>query len=84
MSGNATHSRKHTCVGLQDEQVPARIETVVLTLKVRLARGRRVEVIKVKKEGGEVIRLLVGGENEEGMDDRGDDKSLLIIDRSLS
>ena len=38
--------------GPEDERVPAGIETVVFAEEVRPARGRRVEVIEVKREPG--------------------------------
>jgi DEAD/DEAH box helicase domain-containing protein len=55
--------------GPEDERVPAGIETVVLASEVRPARGRRVEVIEVKREGGGVRRVVVGGENGEGVEE---------------
>ena len=54
--------------GPEDERVPAGIETVVLASEVRPARGRRVEVIEVKREGGGVRRVVVGGEAGEGVE----------------
>ncbi|KAI9678297.1 MAG: hypothetical protein M1817_006242 [Caeruleum heppii] len=63
--------------GPEDERVPMGIETVIPAEEVRPARGKRVEVVEVKREPGEggaavgrsvrevVIGEVVGGENEE-------------------
>jgi DEAD/DEAH box helicase domain-containing protein len=64
--------------GPEDERVPAGIETVILASEVRPARGRRVEVIEVKREGGGVRRVVVGGENGEGIEDHGSDEVITI------
>ncbi|KAI7599571.1 hypothetical protein KC343_g15989, partial [Hortaea werneckii] len=45
--------------GPEDERVPAGIETVVLAEEVRPARGRAVEIVEVKKEGGGTRRVAV-------------------------
>jgi DEAD/DEAH box helicase domain-containing protein len=58
--------------------VPAGIETVVLASEVRPARGRRVEVIEVKREGGGVRRVVVGGENGEGVEESGGEEVITI------
>ena len=54
--------------GPVDERVPAGIETVVPATTVRGARGRVVEEVVVKREGGRVRRVVVGrledGEDE--------------------
>ena len=53
--------------GPVDERVPAGIETVVPAETVRGARGRVVEEVVVKREGGGVRRVVVGRmEGEEG------------------
>jgi DEAD/DEAH box helicase domain-containing protein len=64
--------------GPEDERVPAGIETVVLASEVRPARGRRVEVIEVKREGGGVRRMVVGGENGEGVEGNGSEEVITI------
>ncbi|KAJ9635842.1 ATP-dependent 3'-5' DNA helicase [Coniosporium tulheliwenetii] len=43
-----------------EEAVPAGIETVIMAEEVRPARGKRVEVIEVKREGGGTQRVAVG------------------------
>ncbi|EON66080.1 hypothetical protein W97_05323 [Coniosporium apollinis CBS 100218] len=43
-----------------EEAVPAGIETVIMAEEVRPARGKRVEVIEVKREGGGMQRVAVG------------------------
>ena len=50
--------------GPEDERCPAGIETVVMAQEVRPARGRRVEVIEVKREGGGTRRVVVGEEGD--------------------
>ena len=54
--------------GPEDEKVPAGIETVVAAEMVRPARGRRVEEVMIKREGGGVRRVVLGslgdGEDE--------------------
>ncbi|KAI6897674.1 P-loop containing nucleoside triphosphate hydrolase protein [Hortaea werneckii] len=45
--------------GPEDERVPAGIETVVLAEEVRPARGRALEIVEVKKEGGGTRRVAV-------------------------
>ena len=52
--------------GPEDEAVPAGIETVVFAEEVRPARGRRVEVVEVKRESGGSRRVVVGEEREDG------------------
>jgi len=49
-----------------EEAVPAGVETVVVAEEIRPARGRRVEVVEVKREGGGLERVVVGVEEEEG------------------
>lgn len=51
--------------GPEDERVPAGIETVIFAEEVRPARGRRVEVVEVKREGGGTKRVVVGQMNGE-------------------
>ncbi len=46
--------------GPDDERAPAGIETVVAAEEVRPARGKRVEVVEVKREGGGSRRVVVG------------------------
>ena len=46
--------------GPVDERVPAGIETTVPAETVRGARGRVVEEVVVKREGGGVRRVVVG------------------------
>ncbi|KAI7007502.1 P-loop containing nucleoside triphosphate hydrolase protein [Hortaea werneckii] len=62
--------------GPEDERVPAGIETVVLAEEVRPARGRALEIVEVKKEGGGTRRVAVdqaedvdGNHGEGGQDD---------------
>ena len=52
--------------GPEDEKTPAGIETVVAAETVRPARGRLVEEVLVKREGGGVRRVVLGrvGEGE--------------------
>jgi DEAD/DEAH box helicase domain-containing protein len=64
--------------GPEDERVPAGIETVVMASEVRPASGRRVEVIEVKREGGGTRRVVVGGENGEGVEESGTDGAITI------
>ena len=64
--------------GPEDERVPAGIETVVIAPEVRPAPGRRVDVIEVKREGGGTRRVVVGGENGEGVDGTGEDEVITI------
>lgn len=56
--------------GPEEEGVPAGIETVVVAEEVRPARGRRVEVVEVKREGGGGRRVVVGEEEGCGAGDR--------------
>ena len=46
--------------GPDDERVPAGIETVIFAPEVRPARGKRVEVIEVKRENGGTRMVTVG------------------------
>ncbi len=55
--------------GPEDERVPAGIETIVMAEEVRPARGRRVEVVEVKREEGGVRKVVVGTVDGEGMVD---------------
>lgn len=55
--------------GPEEEGVPAGIETVVVAEEVRPARGRRVEVVEVKREGGGGRRVVVGEEEGCGAGD---------------
>ncbi len=52
-----------------EEQTPAGIETVVAATEVRPARGKRVEVVEIKREGGGsrrvVVDEIVGGSEDE-------------------
>lgn len=52
--------------GPEDEKTPAGIETVVAAETVRPAKGRVVEEVIVKREGGGVRRVVLGrvGEGE--------------------
>ena len=64
--------------GEDDPVGPAGIETVIVASEVRPARGKRVEVVEVKREGGgrEGQRVAVGeevGEDGEVVDERPDD-----------
>ncbi|MCJ1297485.1 hypothetical protein MMC08_000272 [Hypocenomyce scalaris] len=43
-----------------EEEVPAGIETVIAAEEIRPARGKRVEVVEVKRESGGVSRVVVG------------------------
>jgi len=49
--------------GPEDERVPAGIETVILASEVRPARGKKVDIIEVKREAGGVRRVAVGQMN---------------------
>jgi len=42
-----------------EEQTPAGIETVVAATEVRPARGKRVEVVEIKREEGGTRRVVV-------------------------
>ncbi|GAB7339921.1 hypothetical protein MBLNU457_6444t1 [Dothideomycetes sp. NU457] len=57
--------------GPDDERVPAGIETVIFAPEVRPARGKRVEVIEVKRENGGT-RLVRVGEMSGDTDDEDD------------
>ena len=46
--------------GPEDEKTPAGIETVVAAETIRPARGRVVEEVLVKREGGGVSRVVLG------------------------
>lgn len=63
--------------GPEDERVPAGIETVVLAEEVRPARGRRIDVVEVKREGGGTRRVVVGGESNAGNEQ--DDGDVVVI-----
>ena len=54
----------------EEDRVPAGIETVVAAQEIRPARGARVEVVMVKREGGGTRRVIMGQE-------RGDDDGML-------
>lgn len=43
-----------------EEEVPAGIETVIAAEEIRPARGKRVEVVEVKRESGGVKKVVVG------------------------
>lgn len=62
--------------GPEDERVPAGIETVILASEVRPARGRRVEIIEVKREHGGMRRVVVG-QLDDGHDETRDDPILI-------
>ncbi|KAI7154769.1 P-loop containing nucleoside triphosphate hydrolase protein [Hortaea werneckii] len=68
--------------GPEDERVPAGIETVVLAEEVRPARGRALEIVEVKKEGGGTRRVAV--DQAEDVDEdhgkRGQDDVIVIKD----
>ena len=51
--------------GPEDERVAAGIETVIAASEVRGPRGRRIEVVDVKREGGRTVREVVDVENGE-------------------
>lgn len=63
--------------GPEDERVPAGIETVVLAEEVRPARGRRIDVVEVKREGGGTRKVVVGGEGNAGNEQ--DDGDVVVI-----
>lgn len=69
--------------GPDDERVPAGIETVVMAPEVRPARGRRVEVIEVKREGGGTRRVVVGGEVGDGPAEAGGDEVVVVKDEPV-
>ena len=55
----------------EDERVgPAGIETVIVASEVRPARGKRIQVVEVKREGGGKVRqeVVVGEEQGRGSD----------------
>ncbi|KAF2226186.1 hypothetical protein BDZ85DRAFT_317271 [Elsinoe ampelina] len=52
--------------GPEDERMPAGIETVCLASEVRPAPGRRVEIVEVKREGGEREMVVIGEMDEDG------------------
>ena len=68
--------------GPEDERVPAGIETVVLAEEVRPARGRRIDVVEVKREGGGTRRVVVGGESNAGNEQ--DDGDVVVIKEELT
>lgn len=45
--------------GPEDERVPAGIETVILAQEVRPARGKKIDVVEIKREGGPSRRIVV-------------------------
>lgn len=58
--------------GPEDESTPAGIETVVAASEIRPARGTRIDVVEVKREGGGTRRVVVdslGNPEDEGEDD---------------
>jgi len=55
--------------GPDDERVPAGIETVIFAPEVRPARGKRVEVIEVKRENGGTRMVAVGEMSGDTNDD---------------
>ena len=57
--------------GPEDEMVPAGIETVILADEVRPRRGKVVEVVEVKREGGGTRRVVVDAEGD--LESDGDD-----------
>ncbi|RMY46451.1 hypothetical protein D0865_09278 [Hortaea werneckii] len=68
--------------GPEDERVPAGIETVVLAEEVRPARGRALEIVEVKKEGGGTRRVAVdqAEDVDEDHGERGQDDVIVIKD----
>lgn len=42
-----------------EEQMPAGIETVVAATEIKPARGKRVEVVEIKREGGGNRRVVI-------------------------
>ncbi|KAL9091513.1 MAG: hypothetical protein Q9159_001372 [Coniocarpon cinnabarinum] len=61
--------------GEDDPVGPAGIETVIVASEVRPARGKRVEVVEVKREGGGKVKKKVAVGEEKGEDverDRGE------------
>ncbi|MCJ1335565.1 hypothetical protein MMC09_000837 [Bachmanniomyces sp. S44760] len=48
----------------EEERVPAGIETVIAAEEIRPGRGRRVEIVEVKREEGVVSRRVVGQEGD--------------------
>lgn len=69
--------------GPDDERVPAGIETVVVADEVRPARGRRVDVIEVKREDGGTRRVVVGGEDGGGNDQDRDDDVVVVKEETV-
>ena len=73
--------------GPEDERVPAGIETVIMASEVRPARGRIVDVVEVKREGGGTRRVVVGAEGGEDVDNGGadgnDDDVIVIKDEPV-
>ena len=55
--------------GSEDERTPAGVETVVAAQEIRPARGRRVEVLEMKREGGGSRRVVVGSIEGGGVDE---------------
>ena len=54
--------------GPEDERVPAGIETVIVAQEVRPAKGRVVDVVEVRRVGGELRRVVVGSQGGEDVD----------------
>ncbi|KAI7574417.1 P-loop containing nucleoside triphosphate hydrolase protein [Hortaea werneckii] len=66
--------------GPEDERVPAGIETVVLAEEVRPARGRALEIVEVKKEGGGTRRVAVDqAEDVDEHHDEGGQNDVIVI-----
>lgn len=65
--------------GPEDERVPAGIETIVMAEEVRPARGRRVEVVEVKREEGGVRKIVVGAVVGEGMVESVEEEDAVVI-----
>ena len=55
--------------GPEDERTPAGVETVVAAEEVQPARGRRIEIVEVKREGGGIRRVVVGSSAGEEAED---------------
>lgn len=55
--------------GPDDERAPAGIETVVAAEEIRPARGKMVEVVEIKREGGGSRMAVVGNRTGKGVDE---------------
>ena len=55
--------------GPDDERAPAGIETVVAAEEIRPARGKMVEVVEIKREGGGSRKAVVGNRTGKGVDE---------------